>query len=296
VRSFLASSAIFLFVSAAYANSPIVHPESMYPMSGCLDCFNFVAPSVLGAETVSPAEIGLIVYDTYYGMFRGYTHAGRWAKLSNEKSVRAVSGSNDVLSTDDVIVANAATGALTLTLPSAVTVPGKELLLKKSDSGSNTVAIATTGAQTIDGLAASNWVLRRQNDSLSIMSDGANWLVLSNKISSQSTLQERIERAVITPSSSSVCTINSQSGTWLSGTTPVGAGDCTVTIASGVFSAAPTCVATINSGDSTSYLESARINVVSATSFSLKENYVSSGSSTVLAANIAINVICMGPR
>lgn len=75
---------------------------------------------------------------------------------------------------DDVILCDAAAGALTITLPSAVTSTKKTKTLKKIDSSTNTVTI--TGAHTIDG--ASSVVLGYQFHTLVITTDGSNWIIL----------------------------------------------------------------------------------------------------------------------
>lgn len=45
---------------------------------GCTDCFNFVAPMVTSADSVSPAEVGLIVYDSGSDRFKGKGVTSPW--------------------------------------------------------------------------------------------------------------------------------------------------------------------------------------------------------------------------
>jgi|GEM_PF-6691644 len=52
------------------------------PYSGCIDCFNFNAPSVLGVGSLTSPSIGLIVLDTQSGSFKGYSGVGGWQTLS----------------------------------------------------------------------------------------------------------------------------------------------------------------------------------------------------------------------
>lgn len=85
--------------------------------------------------------------------------------------------------------------------------------------GGNNIAITTTGTTNITLPVAG-----------SIMSSG-------------STSAQRIERAYITISAT-VPTIASQSGTWISGIVRNSAGNFTITIAGGIFSAAPTVMLT----------------------------------------------------
>lgn len=49
---------------------------------GCVDCFNFVAPSVFDVSTVDPAEVGQIAYDTSDDQFKGYDATGNWVQLT----------------------------------------------------------------------------------------------------------------------------------------------------------------------------------------------------------------------
>jgi hypothetical protein len=49
-----------------------------------------------------------------------------------------------------VVLVNAVSGALTMTLPSAVSTPNR-YTIKKIDASANVVTVATTSGQTIDG-------------------------------------------------------------------------------------------------------------------------------------------------
>lgn len=73
-----------------------------------------------------------------------------------------------------IVNASASSGNVTITLPSAVLAgDGGQLAVRKSDDSVNTVTIATDGSQLIDG--ASTYVLSKQYESVTIVSDGANW-------------------------------------------------------------------------------------------------------------------------
>ena len=80
-----------------------------------------------------------------------------------------------IVSTDDVILADAAGGAITITLLSAVGVV-KEFTVKRINAGSNNVSIGTTSLQTIDGGAAPA-VLTTAWTSLTFVSNNANWFI-----------------------------------------------------------------------------------------------------------------------
>lgn len=74
------------------------------------------------------------------------------------------------ISDDDYFVN--CSGTFTVTLPTAVSVAGKIYVIK--NSGSGTVTIDTTSSQTIDGSLSKSLT---QNQSVSVESDGSNWLI-----------------------------------------------------------------------------------------------------------------------
>lgn len=112
--------------------------------------------------------------------------------------------------------------------------------------------------------------------------------VFVGSVSSNSTAAERIERAKIT--NSGTPTISSQSGSWISSLTDNGTGDTTINITSGMFSAAPTCVAT---GVRSSFAVPLSFETTISTSAIRVRTFDTSGSG---AADLAFEIICMGPR
>ena len=100
-------------------------------------------------------------------------HAGNLTQ--NVQTVRTVTASGTIATADSLLLANAASGAQTQTLPSAVTTPGKTFTLKKTDASVNAVTLATTSSQTIDG--ALTFVLKYQGNSVTVVSDGVNWAI-----------------------------------------------------------------------------------------------------------------------
>lgn len=74
---------------------------------------------------------------------------------------------------DCVILGDATSGAITITLPTAVGCKGREYSIKKIDSSANAVTVATTSAQTMDGLTTK--ILGTQYFKITVVSDGANW-------------------------------------------------------------------------------------------------------------------------
>jgi parallel beta-helix repeat protein len=81
--------------------------------------------------------------------------------------------------TDEVILADASSGAFTLTLPSAASVgAGQEYTIKKIDGSTNAITIDPNGTETIDG--AATYSLASQWKYVTIVSDGANWVITAN--------------------------------------------------------------------------------------------------------------------
>jgi hypothetical protein len=77
--------------------------------------------------------------------------------------------------TDDDVLFTTGSSSLTATLPTAVGISGKTFLIKKIDSGSGIVTVATTSSQMIDGDAS--YILGNQWQFLKVFSDGSNWQV-----------------------------------------------------------------------------------------------------------------------
>ena len=61
---------------------------------------------------------------------------------------------------------------ITVTLPTAVLIDGKNYVIK--NSGSGVVTVATTSGQTIDGASTKSL---KNNDSIEVISDGSNWII-----------------------------------------------------------------------------------------------------------------------
>jgi len=76
--------------------------------------------------------------------------------------------------TDYGVICN--TNSFTITLPTAVSIAGREYFIKNIGSGT-TITIATTSSQTIDGAVPSTYNLTTQYSRLCVFSDGSNWLI-----------------------------------------------------------------------------------------------------------------------
>ncbi len=154
----------------------------------------------------------------------------------------------------------------------------------------------TLGEQNSNnGITNVNGSLLANNNPLSIdirvpieqWSNNQNAPLLVGGVTSNSTGLERIERAQINGAD---CTINSQSGSWLTKTSGSGTGTgCGYSITAGLFSSAPTCIVTVLDGNVAVYLNDF---FPTATAVQLRTKTISTGADY----NGSPFMICMGPR
>lgn len=89
--------------------------------------------------------------------------------------VRTVTAPTTARPIDRVIAANATSGALTVSLPSAAPNPVR-YTIKKTDASANSVTIDPLGTQTIDGAATRD--ITTQWGTVTVVSDGSNWITV----------------------------------------------------------------------------------------------------------------------
>lgn len=87
-------------------------------------------------------------------------------------------GAYTATTTDEVISADATSAAFQITLPTAVSKAGQTYTIKRANAGANAVTVGTTSSQTIDG--ATTYSLSAQYKFVTVVSNGANWLIISN--------------------------------------------------------------------------------------------------------------------
>lgn len=97
-----------------------------------------------------------------------------FSNISFGMSSKTASSAYTLLPSDQVIFADT-TSAFTITLPNAVSVPGKFYVIKIT-TGTKTLTINTTNSQTIDG--NTSIFIPGQYFSVQLMSNGSNWFVL----------------------------------------------------------------------------------------------------------------------
>jgi hypothetical protein len=96
-------------------------------------------------------------------------------------AVNPESSAYTALTSDDVILASTAS-AWTLTLYTASGNTGKLIRVYKTSADKNLLTIDPNGAETIDGKA--NITLNMKNDSVTLMSDGTNWVKIAGSVDS----------------------------------------------------------------------------------------------------------------
>lgn len=91
---------------------------------------------------------------------------------------------------DFLILADATAGPITVTLFKADGWGGKRFCIKKVDSSANAVTVAPITGETIDG--AASVVLSGENDSLDVISDNENYVVIAVAVGGASGIQTSI--------------------------------------------------------------------------------------------------------
>lgn len=88
------------------------------------------------------------------------------------------SSSSDITLAATYEVANidASGGGITITLPAAANIAGRQYTIRKSDASANAVTVDGNASETING--AATYALTTQYQSVTIMSDGTNWMII----------------------------------------------------------------------------------------------------------------------
>lgn len=130
-------------------------------------------------ETASPKDTDL----TELSVFNGLDYDSRKVQLSNLKgfisayvNVVTKTASYVATSSDTVILCDATSGNITITLPPVASLSGKIFHIKKLNSNSNSVTIDGDGSETIDGDLTQ--IITSQYDNVMIVCDGLAWYVI----------------------------------------------------------------------------------------------------------------------
>lgn len=117
--------------------------------------------------TIAGTDNGAQVRDAINSNFAA-RNAVSWAAVSTTPYA--------ALSTDEVLLVDASSAAVTVDLPAISTLAtGKTYTVKKIDSSANTVTIDGDGSETIDG--ALTVVIASQYDSVTVFHDDTEWWI-----------------------------------------------------------------------------------------------------------------------
>lgn len=92
------------------------------------------------------------------------------------RTVRTVTASGAITLNDYTVLVNAASGAVTMTLPPAYEAKGQVFHVKKIDATGNAVTLDGNSSDTIDG--AANKSTTTQWTGFAVQSDGTAWFLL----------------------------------------------------------------------------------------------------------------------
>lgn len=90
--------------------------------------------------------------------------------------VDTITAATTLNNTYHIVLADASSNAIKITLPSASICAGRQYIIKKIDSSANAVTIIPQSGQTIDGQTSIS--ITAQNDLRRIVSNGANWYII----------------------------------------------------------------------------------------------------------------------
>lgn len=95
-----------------------------------------------------------------------------------KRKISSITSNTTLTSTDglEIILADATSGAITVTLPAASSSSGRTLTIKKTDSSTNLITVDGNASETIDGDLTKK--IGFQYDFMQISCDGSNWHIV----------------------------------------------------------------------------------------------------------------------
>jgi hypothetical protein len=118
----------------------------------------------------------LLIYDVTAAAYRRQLRSTFLSGIGGNLAVTQTSINYNALLTDDVILVDASSGTVTVTLPAASGNAGKVYQIKKIDSSGNTVIIDGDGAETID--EAPTLTTTVQYEAFTLVCDGTEWWII----------------------------------------------------------------------------------------------------------------------
>lgn len=125
----------------------------------------------LAGSAITSGTVGATYIDSAIARLASPSFTGAITTQGRKRAYVAKTALYTLTATDDVV--NGTSGTWTATLPTAVGVTGTEYTVK--NTGAGVITVGTTSAQTIDG---STTQTLGQYESITVVSDGANWIVV----------------------------------------------------------------------------------------------------------------------
>lgn len=114
------------------------------------------------------------------GVIQAQDFGGSWQNILGQSSttytITNVSTNYSVLTTDQVLLCTSGSGGITLTLPAASSMTGKQLIIKKVDSGAGALVVDGNSSETIDG--ALTQTISSQYAYMILVSNGTSWFIV----------------------------------------------------------------------------------------------------------------------
>lgn len=96
--------------------------------------------------------------------------------ITGKRTVTTITTSQTLDASDDVVLCDCTSGAITVTLPAAASSTGKQYDIKKIDAVANDVTIDGASAETIDDTTTKT--ISTQYDSVTIVCSGSEWWLI----------------------------------------------------------------------------------------------------------------------
>jgi hypothetical protein len=235
---------------------------------------------VLPGVQFTPAKAGL------YQVCMGAKVYG--SATDSYTSLRMLDGSSNILST---AVVRQPSGSANLM--HSVTLCGVLNASSVTTTTAKLVGSASSGTINLDG--SSGGGIYPVEISIASLNQTSTAPILTGSITSNSTGLERSERAIITYSAG-VPSVNSQSGSWVTSVSDNATGDTTLSIASGMFSGTPSCVAQAIAASAGVGVGTARVaKIVSPVSSTSVRVVIQDDTGSAVDPD-SIHIHCMGPR
>jgi len=169
------------FAATVGSNSPAIEDQNALDYLWSRQLAYLFQAGVAEWDTATEYHIGSLAQDGFGRVYTSLANTNTGNALSDTTkwappggSIHTKTANYSILSTDRMILADASAGGFTLTLPSAVTYPGVEILIKKIGDEGNVVTIASA-AGTIDGETTQE--LAAPYAGITVKSNGSDWYV-----------------------------------------------------------------------------------------------------------------------